>query len=233
MKKPITLVILPGLDGTEVLFRPLLALLPDWIQPVVICYPASGPNEYADLLEIVREKIAGLPSFIVLASSFSGPLSIMLAAAEPDRVRGLILSATFLRAPGRYLSILGLIACGPIIWIMRTVRRIPIWTLRRRDDPYRKAKAEIWRRVSARCLAKRTRAILGVDVRELSSKCEVPMLCIRFADDKVVPREFSEEILCYQPSAQIVTIPGDHFALLEERRMLDRGDHALRSGLRG
>ena len=35
----------------------------------------------------------------------------------------------------------------------------------------------------------------------------------RFADDKVVPREFSEEILCYQPSAQIVTIPGDHFAL--------------------
>ena len=63
MKKPITLVILPGLDGTEVLFRPLLALLPDWIQPVVICYPASGPNEYADLLEIVREKIAGLPSF--------------------------------------------------------------------------------------------------------------------------------------------------------------------------
>ena len=34
-----------------------------------------------------------------------------------------------------------------------------------------------------------------------------------FADDKVVPPEFSEEILCYQPSAQIVTIPGDHFAL--------------------
>jgi hypothetical protein len=60
-KKPITLVILPGLDGTEVLFRPLLALLPDWIQPVVICYPASGPNEYADLREVVREKIAGLP----------------------------------------------------------------------------------------------------------------------------------------------------------------------------
>ena len=86
MKKPITLVILPGLDGTEVLFRPLLALLPDWIQPVVICYPASGPNEYADLLEIVREKIAGLPSLIVLASSVSEPLSIMLAAAEPDRV---------------------------------------------------------------------------------------------------------------------------------------------------
>ena len=35
----------------------------------------------------------------------------------------------------------------------------------------------------------------------------------RFAVDKVVPREFSEKILCYQPSAEIVTIPGDHFAL--------------------
>jgi len=233
MKKPITLVILPGLDGTEVLFRPLLALLPDWIQPVVICFPASGPNEYADLLEMVREKIAGLPSFIVLASSFSGPLSIMLAAAEPDRVRGLILSATFLRAPGRHLSSLRLIACRPLIWIMRTARRIPIWTLRRRDDPYRQAKAEIWRRVSARCLAKRTRAILGVDVRELSSKCEVPMLCIRFADDKVVPPEFSEEILCYQPSAQIVTIPGDHFALWKNAARWTEAITRFAQGLRG
>jgi len=153
----------------------------------------------------------------------------MLAAAEPDRVRGLILSATFLRAPGRHLPSLRLIACGPIIWIMRTARRIPIWTLRRRDAPYRQAKAEIWRRVSARCLAKRTRAILGVDVRELSSKCEAPMLCIHFADDKVVPREFSEEILCYQPSADRHNSRRS-LRIVEERRMLGRGDHALRSG---
>lgn len=213
MKEPITLVVLPGLDGTEVLFRPLLGLLPDWIQPVVICYPACGPHDYDGLLKVVREKIAGVPRFLVLASSFSGPLAIMLAAAEPERVRGLILSATFLRAPGRYLPYLRLIARSPFIWIVRAIRRIPIWTLRQRDDPYRQAKAEIWRRVSARCLARRTRAILSVDVRDLARHCDTLVLCIRFADDQAVPREYTEEILHYLSSAQMVTIPGDHFAM--------------------
>jgi hypothetical protein len=31
--KPETLVLLPGLDGTEVFFRPLLASLPEWVRP--------------------------------------------------------------------------------------------------------------------------------------------------------------------------------------------------------
>lgn len=201
------------MDGTEVLFRPLLALLPNWIRPVVICYPARGPHDYVGLLRLVREEIAGLPEFLILASSFSGPLAIMLAAAEPERVRGLILSATFLRAPGRHLPRLRLFARSPFIWITRTIRRLPIWTLRRRDDPYRRAKAEIWRRVSARCLARRTRAILSVDVRELARQCRPRVLCIRFADDKVVPREYAEEIPRHVPSAQLVTLPGDHFGL--------------------
>ena len=233
MKKPITLVILPGLDGTEVLFRPLLALLPDWIQPVVICYPASGPNEYADLLEIVRKKIAGLPSFVVLASSFSGPLSIMLAAAEPDRVRGLILSATFLRAPGRHLSSLRLIACGPIIWIMRIARRIPIWTLRRRDDPYRRAKAEIWRRVSARCLAQThpSYSLRGCTrlIEQMRGAGVVHSLHRRQGRAARIQRR--------DPMLSTVSADrhnsGRSLRVVEERRMLDRGDHALRSGLRG
>lgn len=82
MTTRITFVILPGLAGTEVLFRPLLTLLPDWIHPVVICYPARGPHDYAGLLKIVRENVAALPSFVVLASSFSGPLAMMLAPAS-------------------------------------------------------------------------------------------------------------------------------------------------------
>ena len=159
---------LPGLDGTEVLFRPFLAVLPPWVQPVFVEYPPRGPNGYADLLPLVRAALDGQPGgAFVLAASFSGPLAVMLAAAEPARVRGLILSATFLRAPSRWLPHARPAASGLLIGVLRTLRRVPVWTLRRRADPYRQAKAEIWRRVPAGCLAARIRAILAVDVREL------------------------------------------------------------------
>ena len=40
--KPKTLVLLPGLDGTEVFFRPLLASLPEWVRPHVVSFPPAG-----------------------------------------------------------------------------------------------------------------------------------------------------------------------------------------------
>ena len=214
MKRNVDLMILPGLDGTEVLFRPFLAALPEWIRPKVVCYPPTGPNSYADLLKLVREKAAGLPGpFYVLASSFGGPLAVMLAAAEPSRVQGLILSATFLRAPTARLPRLRFATVGPLVWIVRAIRRIPLWTWRRRDDPYRQAKAEIWRRVSARCLATRMRAVLAVDVREIFRRGSEPVLCIAFAQDRVVPRHNAEDIARCRPAVETVTIAGDHFAM--------------------
>src|SRR5688572_31884 len=61
---PETLVLLPGLDGTEVFFRPLLASLPEWIRPHVVSFPPAGATEYADLLAIVRKAVADIPSFL-------------------------------------------------------------------------------------------------------------------------------------------------------------------------
>ena len=52
-----TLVLLPGLDGTDAMFAPLLESLPPWICPVVVTYPASGPNGYDDLLPLVQRAV--------------------------------------------------------------------------------------------------------------------------------------------------------------------------------
>ena len=79
--KPETLVLLPGLDGTEVFFRPLLASLPEGVRPHVVSFPPAGATEYGDLLAIVRAAVSEIPSFYVLGSSFAGPLALMLAEA--------------------------------------------------------------------------------------------------------------------------------------------------------
>jgi len=74
-----TLVLLPGLDGTDVVLRPLVAALPSTIRSVVVTYPTSGAEEYRDVLDIVRRATGGLSTFYVLGLSFSGPLAVMLA----------------------------------------------------------------------------------------------------------------------------------------------------------
>src|SRR4030095_7858092 len=102
--KPETLVLLPGLDGTEVFFRPLLASLPEWVRPHVVSFPPTDTTKYEDLLAFVREALSEIPSFYVLGSSFAGPLALMLAQAEPDKVRGVILATTFVSPPRRLYS---------------------------------------------------------------------------------------------------------------------------------
>lgn len=216
MTTPTTLVILPGLDGTDVFLRPLLAALPETIRAVVVCYPEAGPATYEDLLTLVRRTVAGVPEFYVLAFSFAGPLAIMLAAAEPSRVRGILLAASFLRLPHPHLARFELAAVGPVLWLVRTIRRLPIWLFKRTDDPLRIAKAEIWSRVSARALAARVRALMRVDVRSLVGGCMQPMLCVVFDADRVVPRASAYEILGCAPRARFVALPGHHFAMFAD-----------------
>jgi pimeloyl-ACP methyl ester carboxylesterase len=149
----------------------------------------------------------------VLGSSFAGPLALMLAREDADNVRGVILSATFLRSPRRRWIQLRFALVGPVIWTVRATRRLPVWALRRRDDAFRRAKAETWARVSARVLAARARAVVGVDVREVLRHCACPVLCVAFDEDDVVPRANADEILQCCPAAHLVVLQGGHLAM--------------------
>jgi len=207
-----TLVLLPGLDGTDVFLRPLAAALPSTIRSVVVTYPTSGAETYRDVLEVIRRSTGGLSTFYVLGLSFSGPLAVMLAREEPKRVKGLILVATFVRLPRPWLRPLRFACSGPMFWIWRVTRRIPLWASRSGDDPLRLAKAETFRRVSAGCLAGRARAVLDVDVRAALRGCRQPVHCISFADDRVVPRRNVDAILREAPRAACASIAGSHFS---------------------
>ena len=219
---PSTLVVLPGLDGTDVFFRPFLAAIPPSIHSVVVSFPQSGAAGYRELLEVVREETAALPAFWVLGSSFSGPLAVLLAASDPGRVRGIVLAASFLRSPRPDLEPFGFALVGPIVWLLRAARRLPTWLLRRRDDPFRRAKAETWSRVPVRMLAARAREVLRVDVREALGTCPQPVLCVAFADDGVVPGRYSEEVVDHHHNARLVVLPGGHLAMFEDPHSLAR-----------
>lgn len=206
-----TLVLLPGLDGTDVFFRPLLKALPPWVTPIVVQYPAHGRNDYEHLFEIVSAAVGDLTDYWVLGWSFSGPLALMLAAQPRHQIRGVILCSSFVRAPRPMLAWCRFAAVGPIFGIVRVARRIPAFFSTRREAW--NDKAETWARVSSATLARRIRALLSVDARTILSRCDRPIVYLASSRDGVVPRWNADEIALHAPSTRIVVIDGSHMGL--------------------
>ena len=213
MSKVSTLLLLPGLDGTEIFFQPLLRALPESVHPVVVRYRTTGERGYGELLDVIRRATDGIPEYFVLGWSFSGPLALMLAVAEPERGRGVILSATFVRPPHSWLRWTGFALVGPVVWSWRVLRRLPLWLVRPRSDPWRSATAQTWNRIPAGVLARRLRMIAGVDARLALRACRAPVLHLASSHDAVVPRHNVDEIRFERPSVQVAMIEGRHLAM--------------------
>ncbi len=92
------LVLLPGLDGTGLLFKPFLACLPLKIKTKVIAYPAEEALDYEALVNYVRPRLPN-EDFTLLAESFSGPVAFLLAQEKPKHLKSIIFAASFLSAP--------------------------------------------------------------------------------------------------------------------------------------
>jgi pimeloyl-[acyl-carrier protein] methyl ester esterase len=207
------LVLLPGLDGTEIFFGPLLAVLPRWVKPVVVTYPTSGANDYPDLLAIVQTAVDGSEDFYVLAWSYSGPLALMLAARNRSKVRGVILCASFIRPPRPGLSWLRFAVSAPVMHLVRLVHRTTMLLSNYSTDMLRHAKSATWARVPSHILAARARDILALDASDWLRECPRPILYLAGSRDRVVPRWNAEEIVREMPSTKVVTIEGPHLAL--------------------
>jgi pimeloyl-ACP methyl ester carboxylesterase len=208
-----TLILLPGLDGTELFFGPLLRHLPAWVEPVVIGYPATGNNAYQDLLPIIMSKVATLESFVILGWSFGGPLALMVASRCPTQVTGVILCGTFVTPPLPRLVPFRFVVTGPLIAIIRIMRRARLLITGYTTSEFRRVKAITWQRVNSRELACRSRAALSVDVRTQLRDCRMRLMYLASTRDEVVSKACLSEILAIAPQTQVAEVEGPHFAL--------------------
>ncbi|MCW7538350.1 hypothetical protein OOT46_10915 [Aquabacterium sp. A7-Y] len=93
-----TLVLLPGLDGTAVLFRPLLASLPADLRVRPLSYPTErrlNLGEYADWVEAQWPE----GETVVLAESFSGLVALELLRRGCPRIAAWLFVACFAEPP--------------------------------------------------------------------------------------------------------------------------------------
>jgi hypothetical protein len=95
----VALVLLPGLDGTGLLFEDFVAALGSDVDVVVARYPTDRPLDYANLEQIARSFIPPNIPFVLLGESFSGPIALSIAASSPPGLLGVIMCCSFARNP--------------------------------------------------------------------------------------------------------------------------------------
>ena len=212
---PLSLVILPGLDGTGRLFGPLAAALPDWIAPDVVDYPVDRVAGYDELAATVGARLPTDCPFVLLGESFGGPLAMRVAAGRPAGLVGLVLCATFGTSPRPVL--------GPALrWLARPAvfrlhpfyRRARRWTSR---DPAAvgtwAASVDVAARVRPDVMAARVRLALSVDARADLARCAVPVLYLRGTRDGVVPAGNVRRVRRVRPDVSVVDVATSHQVL--------------------
>ena len=97
--KPTTTIILPGLDGTELLLSRFHELAPESHKVTVFPLPDDPMANYGTLCDHFSERFRSFESCHLIVESFSGPLGILLAHRHPETITRLTLVATFASPP--------------------------------------------------------------------------------------------------------------------------------------
>jgi pimeloyl-ACP methyl ester carboxylesterase len=207
-------MLLPGLDGSGVLFRPLIPHLAPELRPIVVAYPPDKVLGYDQLLPLVLAAIPSPSPFILLGESFSGPLALMAAATRPEGLVAVILCASFVRNPlGPRFSFLRHFASTFVFRFYPPATRIKAMIGGYSTPEWRALKAEALSEVRPAVVARRVREVLQVNVlRELES-CPVPVLYLRGDHDRVVPERNLREIVATRPATKVVHLPAPHLVL--------------------
>ena len=213
MNKKTTLVLLPGLDGTEFFFGPLRRELPAWIETVNVAYPSSGPNAYEDLIPLVNQVLDSLSDCVLLGWSFGGPLALMVAAQRPLQVSGVILCSSFVTPPLPKLAPFRFAMVPPVIAFVRALRRTRLPIPGFASGALRHAKAMTWRHVNSAALASRARAALAVDARRQLGICRARILYLASTRDETISRASLNEVLMIAPQTEVAEVEGPHLAL--------------------
>ncbi len=209
----VTIVLLPGLDGTGQLFADFIAALGSAVEVIVAAYPENTPLGYAELEPVVRSFLPVNKPYFLLAESFSGPMAISIAASAPAGLLGLILCCSFVRNPLPFLSVttpfLGIAPVGAL-----PVKLLSFFVLGRFSSPtLRAALSKALVAVAPSVLRTRARAALSVNVVSKVSQIKVPMLYLRASEDRIVPKAASKMILLLSPTTKIIEFPAPHFLL--------------------
>ncbi|MGB5687618.1 MAG: alpha/beta hydrolase [Candidatus Electrothrix sp.] len=221
------IILLPGMDGTGVLFRPFvqeltkhLSEIPGEIPVQAFSYPCDQKLSYKQLIDFVRCRLPAEEEIILVAESFSGPIGYALAAEQPNQIKVVIFVATFLSPPKGLLWMMP----PPLMALLMKIP-LPVFFLSRllfeRGSSNTSNKTIKIITLFKTALRKVQRPVLATRVREMAAlqagveaqELDVPCAYIRAGNDRLISSSHAEEFRRIVPQIEVTEIPGPHFIM--------------------
>jgi pimeloyl-ACP methyl ester carboxylesterase len=209
-----TLVMLPGLDGTGMVFEPLLSQLPENIDARVVRYPADEPISLQEHVDIARQSLPKGRPFVLLAESFSGPIGLQLLAEPPTNLIGVVFVATFARYPSPFLlDASQYLPQGLLLKLFSTAPLCRLFCLGRAPGEALKIFQKALRSVSLGVLTRRLKILTELPPPP-ETNFSGPCLYLQASKDRMVSSRATGPLLKHLPQLQVVQMAGPHIILL-------------------
>jgi len=207
------IILLPGLDGTGILFKPFIDALPSTIETLVISYPPDEKLSYKGLTEYVMDRLPKDEAYVLLGESFSGPIAYEIALSQPGNMKAVVFVASFLKTPQRL--VLGLSRLLPRSLLLSLPMPEFVIKLFLLGPKASTQLVDLFRvslnKVSAKVLSYRLNEITNLSINK--QKCDVRAVYIQADDDYLVPERCVETFKEVMDNLKIYQVTGPHLIL--------------------
>lgn len=206
------LILLPGMDGTGILFRAFMECA-DGYDIEVITYPSDVNTEYVELENIVLHQLPLDREFVLLAESFAGPLAYRLVARELSNLKAVFFIASFIQNPRPWL--LSFVRVLPISLLLSFP--LPMFFIRQflyAEQANHEQIAEFkeaLRKVSPTVFAHRLRQLARLPAAD--KLIETPCCYISAEKDRLLPKSVVEPFTRIFHKIKIRAVNGPHFLM--------------------
>ncbi len=205
------LVLIPGMDGTGLLFSKLIEQLNNF-DILVLPLPSDSDQNYSALTEYINVRLPK-EDYIIVAESFSGPIGMSLASKDNIYFKGLICVATFISPPRQFLpKILSKLPLKCMLNLPFTSPMLKFFILGRsakQEDVVNFR--EVVKGVPEGILHRRIESVVGFDLK--FNKVSKPVLYIQAGSDRLVPVGCAQEFSRYCLNFTLEVVDGPHFIL--------------------
>ncbi|HLJ24145.1 MAG TPA: alpha/beta hydrolase [Candidatus Acidoferrales bacterium] len=217
----LTLVLLPGLDGTAELFANFLPEVPPDLDVVALAYPRQEFLSYPELVLWLSEAVPKDRPYVLLGESYGSPLAVMFAGGRPANLKGIILCVGFISNPVKNWGFLPWLLARRFFFQFNPPKFAVKYFIAGTDAPdsLLLAVEHATRSVSADVLARRAKATLNCAAAREIRLINVPLLYLQAANDRLVEKRCLKEIQRLHPATVSVSIRAPHLLLQREPRL--------------
>ena len=205
------IVLLPGMDGTGILFRPFIEAAPPDITLVSVVLKSSEKLSYKDHARDVAEILDGQPTIIV-AESYSGMIAYELLRIGCGNIIHIVFVASFISRPSSWSVIARYVPVGLLRsrWLFKPLMGRVLFKSfysEKLMTLFNEAMAE----VEANVL--KQRLIHVSHIKTPDTTIDIPCTYLRPVHDYLVSRQALEQLSACFENTTIYTLAGTHFIL--------------------